>query len=75
MKKLRYILFLSFFLWGCETSFEIEATEKEIPVVYGVLDINETKQYIRIERVYCIPLPRSSRNTLRLFGDVRLSKP
>lgn len=52
MKKLRYILFLSFFLWGCETSFEIEATEKEIPVVYGVLDINETKQYIRIERVF-----------------------
>jgi len=52
MKKLMILLFLSFIFWGCETSFEIEAAEKEIPVVYGVLDINNSNQYIRIERAF-----------------------
>lgn len=52
MKNLINILPFFLLIWSCETSFEIEASEKEIPVVYGVLDINETRQYIRIERAF-----------------------
>ena len=52
MKNPLLILYLFISVWGCETSFETEAAEKEIPVVYGILNINEAKQYIRIERAF-----------------------
>jgi len=52
MKNLIILIVLPFIIWSCDTSFEIEAEEREIPVIYGVLDKNESKQYIRIERAF-----------------------
>jgi hypothetical protein len=41
-----------FIVFSCETDFDIEANEKEIPVVYGVLNVTEPKQYIRVHRAF-----------------------
>jgi hypothetical protein len=52
MKKLVETLFILLIVCSCETVFDIEASEKEIPVVYGVLNITEPKQYIRVQRAF-----------------------
>ena len=52
MKNLIEALFILLVLCSCETDFDIEASEKEIPVVYGVLNVTEPKQYIRVQRAF-----------------------
>lgn len=52
MKNLFEALFILFIVSSCETDFVIEANEKEIPVVYGVLNVTEPKQYIRVQRAF-----------------------
>lgn len=52
MKNLIKGILVMLIVSSCETDFDIEAIEKEIPVVYGVLNVNEPKQYIRIQRVF-----------------------
>lgn len=52
MNSLVKLTILIFCLWACDTDFKIEAPEKEIPVIYGIFNINEPKQYIRIERAF-----------------------
>ncbi len=52
MKKLFEVLFIFLIVFSCETDFDIEASEREIPVVYGVLNVTEPKQYIRIQRAF-----------------------
>ena len=52
MKKLVETLFILLIVCSCETDFDIEAVEKEIPVVYGVLNVTEPKQYIRVQRAF-----------------------
>ena len=52
MKKFIETLLILFIVCSCETDFDIEASEKEIPVVYGVLNVTEPKQYIRVQRAF-----------------------
>jgi len=52
MKNLIEALFILLIVCSCETDFDIEASEKEIPVVYGVLNVTEPKQYLRIQRAF-----------------------
>lgn len=39
-------------LGACKNDIEINAPWQEIPVVYGLLDVNQTVQYIRIQKAY-----------------------
>jgi hypothetical protein len=52
MRKLIEAVLILLIVSSCETDFAIETIEKEIPVVYGVLNINEPKQYIRVQRAF-----------------------
>ncbi|MFO0467831.1 MAG: hypothetical protein ACK5ZX_00810 [Bacteroidota bacterium] len=52
MRNLIDVVLMLLLVSSCETDFAIEANEKEIPVVYGVLNINEPKQYIRIQKAF-----------------------
>lgn len=45
-----FIVMLS--VLGCSNDFDIVDQKKETPVVYGVLDLSEEFQYIKIERVF-----------------------
>ncbi|MBT6698948.1 MAG: DUF4249 family protein [Flavobacteriales bacterium] len=53
MKKLTFLFLLSSILFSsCETDFNVNADWKEVTVVYGLLDQNEDKQYIRINKAF-----------------------
>ncbi|MES2780214.1 MAG: hypothetical protein V4651_09995 [Bacteroidota bacterium] len=39
-------------LGACKNDIEINAPWQEIPVVYGLLDVNQTTQYIRVQKAY-----------------------
>lgn len=52
-KKLLYLFFLgSIFLSSCETEIDTIAEYKDITVVYGLLNPNETDHYIRITKAF-----------------------
>lgn len=36
----------------CTTDFEIEAGGKDIPIVYGFIDLRDTAHYLRVERAF-----------------------
>lgn len=42
-------------LASCSNDFEVSAPWKDIPVVYGLLDITDTAHYIRVERAFLDP--------------------
>lgn len=46
-----FFLFLAFFS-RCTTDFDIEAGGRDIPIVYGLIDIRDTAHYLRIERAF-----------------------
>jgi hypothetical protein len=52
----RFLLFcflcLSAFAFSCRTDFEVNEKWKEIDVVYGLLDINDTTHYIKIGKAF-----------------------
>ena len=52
MKKASFLLVLLAFLNGCSTDFETIAPWKETMVVYGLLNPNDSIQYIRISKAY-----------------------
>lgn len=55
MKKLSFLLFflpVIFFTSSCETDFDITADYKEIAVVYGLLNQNDSIQYLRINKAF-----------------------
>ena len=53
MKKLTFLFLLSSILFSsCETDFNVNADWQEVTVVYGLLDQNEDKQYIRINKAF-----------------------
>lgn len=55
MNKIISILFLlacTSFWYGCETEVDLNAPEKDIWVVYGVLNPEDSVQYIRVSRGY-----------------------
>lgn len=59
-------------LFGCSTDFEVYAPEKEIRVVFGVLDPSDTVQYIRISTAYQFEgdaLAFAAENDLSLSGQ------
>tara|TARA_B110000495_G_C22950524_1_gene556646 strand:+ start:7 stop:1044 length:1038 start_codon:yes stop_codon:yes gene_type:complete len=53
MKKITFLFLLSSILFSsCETDFTVNSDWKEVTVVYGLLDQNEDKQYIRINKAF-----------------------
>ncbi len=53
MKNIFFILIvLALTSLGCKNDLDINAPYKDIPVVYGFLDQNDTIQYIRIQKMY-----------------------
>lgn len=36
----------------CSTDFEIEAPGRDVPIVYGLIDLRDTAHYIRVERAF-----------------------
>ena len=52
MKNVFEVIIILIIVCSCETDFNIEASEKEIPIVYGVLNVTEPKQYIRVQRAF-----------------------
>lgn len=48
------LLSVSFFT-ACSTDFELEADWKDIPVVYGLLSLQDTAHYIRVEKAFLEP--------------------
>ena len=53
MKKITFLFLLSSILFSsCETDFNVNADWKEVTVVYSLLDQNEDKQYIRINKAF-----------------------
>jgi hypothetical protein len=52
MRNLIEAVLMLLIVSSCETDFNIEASEKEIPIVYGVLNVTEPKQYIRVQRAF-----------------------
>jgi len=47
-------VFLLALLAGCKQDFDVTADYKEIPVVYGLLNQQDNKHYIRIQKAYLI---------------------
>lgn len=53
MKNNAFFLFLfSIFIFSCNTDFDINAEWEEVTVVFGLLDQNQDKQYIRINKAF-----------------------
>lgn len=57
MKSLRLfvIVSLGIFALSCSTDFQIEADWKDVPVVYGLLSLQDTAHYIRVEKAFVEP--------------------
>ena len=51
---MKYIIFLSLFFTAlsCSNDFDLVAPHVETPVIYGLLNANDTAQYIRVERTF-----------------------
>lgn len=56
MQKYLAVAAIAFLLLfgGCKQDFDITADYKEIPVVYGLLNQQDSKHYIRIQKAYLI---------------------
>ncbi len=55
--NLLFALFVSAMFWSaCSNDFDVAAPWKDIPVVYGLLDIDEEVHYIRIEKAFLDPV-------------------
>jgi hypothetical protein len=52
IRNLVLLLVTTTFFWGCENEVDIAADWKEIAVVYGAINPNQAKNYIRIQRAY-----------------------
>jgi len=63
------LLFIaSLFVCSCSTDFDINAEKKEIAIVYGLLDQNDTAQYVKITRAFL-----GEENALEMAVDPTLS--
>lgn len=47
-----FSIFLLPFLFSCEEDFEVNAPWEEITILYGLLDLQDSVQYIRVQRAY-----------------------
>lgn len=48
-------LFSSFVFYQCSNDFDLVEDWKDIPVVYGLLSLSDTAQYIRVEKAFIDP--------------------
>jgi hypothetical protein len=55
MKKLAILLLVAVLWNSCSNEFELTEEWKDIPIVYGLLSMADTAQYIRVERAYLDP--------------------
>ena len=56
MKKFLFaILIAPFFFQACSNDFEVTAPWQDIPIVYGLLNVNDTAHYIRVEKAFLDP--------------------
>lgn len=51
---MKYIIgvFVVLFFISCDNELDLVADFKEVPIVYGLLDLTDTAQYIRVERAF-----------------------
>lgn len=49
---LTYTLFSILFVSSCDNKIDINAPYNEIPIVYGMIDVDEDQHYIRIEKAF-----------------------
>lgn len=52
MKKNLLIIIVLLGFISCDNKLEINAPYREIPVIYGFININDTVQYLRIQKVF-----------------------
>ena len=55
MHTIKYILFglwILFFMNSCETDFDTTTDWEDITVVYGIIDQNDSMQYIKINKAF-----------------------
>lgn len=52
MKKLIIVFLSALVFFSCETDFDVASDWKEILIVYGLLEPNETDHYIRIQKAF-----------------------
>lgn len=57
MNKNLFFLFFSILIWGgaCSNDFDVAAPWKDIPIVYGLINIDEDVHYIRVEKAFLDP--------------------
>lgn len=70
--KLSAIVFLTSWMASCSNEVEVIGLWKDIPVVYGVINWQDTAHYIRIERAYLPPNKSAldvARNADSLYFD------
>lgn len=51
MNFLRNVIFV-FLAFSCTNEFSLIEEPKEIPIIYGIMDLTDTAQYIRVERAF-----------------------
>lgn len=52
MKKNIFIILVFLGFVACDNKLEINAPYRDIPVIYGFININDTVQYLRIQKVF-----------------------
>ncbi len=52
IKKILGLFLITCFIYSCKNDLEVNAPWKETAVIYGLLDLGDTAQYIRVERIY-----------------------
>lgn len=55
MKKLLYFIFAAILVNSCSTEVDLLDDWKETTIVYGLLDQNQPKQYVRIQKAFLGP--------------------
>lgn len=54
--RIWWLSFATFFMVsGCSTDFQLEGEWKDIPIVYGILSLQDTAHYIRVEKAFLEP--------------------
>ena len=54
--KLVFVLCgLVFFTNSCDNTFDLPAEFKDIPIIYGILQVGEANHYVRVERAFLDP--------------------
>lgn len=53
--KIWSIFLLVFTMYSCGNEFDLIEETKDIPIVYGIIDLMDTAQYIRVERAFVDP--------------------